>query len=63
VEYIAFDSHRHYTQARVESEDGQRVREVRVEHDRGALRAFLIRGMANLKQRRTGSYTIKGYSR
>lgn len=41
MQYIAFDSHRHYTQIRVESLDGAQVREARVEHDRGALRSFL----------------------
>ncbi len=41
MEYIAFDSHRHYTLARVESADGQRVREVRIDHERGGIRGFL----------------------
>lgn len=41
MEYIAFDSHRNYTQVRVESEDGGNVREARVDHRRGALREFL----------------------
>lgn len=41
MQYIAFDSHRHYTQVRVESPDGSGVREVRVDHERGELRKFL----------------------
>ncbi|MFQ5946431.1 MAG: IS110 family transposase [Anaerolineae bacterium] len=41
MQYIAFDSHKHYTLASVESEDGRRVREVRIPHERGALRRFL----------------------
>ncbi|MFQ5946867.1 MAG: IS110 family transposase [Anaerolineae bacterium] len=41
MQYIAFDSHKHYTLALVEREDGRTVREVRIPHERGALRQFL----------------------
>lgn len=41
MEYIAFDSHKKYTLARVEKPDGTQVRECRIEHDRGAITAFL----------------------
>ena len=41
MQYIAFDSHKHYTQARVEEETGGVAREVRIKHERGALREFL----------------------
>lgn len=41
MQYIAFDSHKRYTQARVERSDGTEVREVRIDHERGALRRFL----------------------
>ncbi len=38
---IAFDSHKHYTQARIEYRDGSGVRECRVEHKRGRIEMFL----------------------
>jgi transposase len=41
MEYIAFDSHKRYTQVRVEKADGTGVREARIEHRRGAIREFL----------------------
>lgn len=41
MQYIAFDAHKHYTLASVESEDGRRVREQRIPHERGVLRQFL----------------------
>lgn len=41
MEYIAFDSHKKYTQVRVEKADGTGVRECRVEHKRGAITEFL----------------------
>lgn len=41
MQYIAFDAHKHYTLASVESDDGRRVREWRIPHERGALRQFL----------------------
>jgi transposase len=41
VQFIAFDSHKRYTQACVETKEGGRLAEVRVPHDRGALREFL----------------------
>lgn len=43
MERIAFDSHKRYTLARVESEDGSRYREVRIEHTKGAILRFLGR--------------------
>lgn len=39
--YIAFDSHKHYTVARVEGADGTPIREAKIHHARGALRVFL----------------------
>ena len=42
-EYIAFDAHKRYTLASVVRPDGQRVREQRIAHERGALRSFLER--------------------
>ena len=41
MQYIAFDSHKHYTQVRVENEDGTGVQEGRIDHQRGAITAFL----------------------
>lgn len=41
MEYIAFDTHKHYTIASVERPTGEVVREVRLPHHRGAIRAFL----------------------
>ncbi len=41
MQYIAFDAHKRYTWARVERPDGGVVREKRIPHERGALRAFL----------------------
>lgn len=38
---VAFDSHKHYTQARIENRDGSGVRERRIEHQRGRIRTFL----------------------
>jgi len=41
MQCIAFDSHKHYTWALVETEKGKLVRERRIDHARGALRGFL----------------------
>ena len=41
MEYIAFDSHKHYTWVRVEDEQGRKRYEGRIDHERGALQAFL----------------------
>jgi transposase len=41
MNYIAFDSHKRYTLARVEKADGTLLKEARVEHDHGAIREFL----------------------
>jgi transposase len=38
---MAFDSHKHYTLARVEDADGRKVREARIAHERGALQEYL----------------------
>jgi len=43
MEYIAFDTHKHYTLASVARPDGQLVREQRIAHERGALQQFLER--------------------
>jgi hypothetical protein len=43
VEYIAFDAHKNYTLASVAQADGQLLREERIEHERGARQAFLVR--------------------
>lgn len=43
MQHIAFDSHKHYTLASVARADGQLVRESRIEHERGAIQAFLQR--------------------
>src|SRR5215468_1559699 len=43
MEYIAFDAHKRYTLASVVRPDGRLVREQRIVHERGALRAFLER--------------------
>lgn len=40
-QYIAFDSHKRYTLARVEAADGTKLTEQRIEHKRGAIRKFL----------------------
>jgi len=42
-EYIAFDSHKHYTLAEVERVSDGRVRQERIEHERGAIRRWLRR--------------------
>jgi transposase len=42
-EYIAFDSHKHYTLAEVENASGSWVRQERIEHERGAIRRWLSR--------------------
>ncbi len=42
-EYIAFDSHKHYTLAERETIRGGRVRQTRIEHKRGAIRRYLSR--------------------
>ena len=41
MESIAFDTHKRYTLASVQDEGGRIVREQRINHDAGALRAFL----------------------
>lgn len=41
MNYIAFDSHKRYTLASVEKPDGTRLKETRIEHDRGAIKRFL----------------------
>jgi transposase len=38
---IAFDSHKRYTLASVETEDGQLLKEERINHQRGEIRCFL----------------------
>ena len=43
MESIAFDAHKRYTLASVVRPDGQRVREQRIAHERGALQAVLER--------------------
>ena len=43
MEYLALDAPKHDTLAWVVTPGGQRVREERIEHDRGALRGFLER--------------------
>ncbi len=42
MNYIAFDSHKRYTLASVERAEGGILREVRVGHERGAIRKFLL---------------------
>jgi transposase len=41
MELIALDSHKHYTLARIESQDGKRFRELRVTHRPGAIQDLL----------------------
>ena len=41
MKIIAFDSHRRYTLARVETPDGQLLREERINHCRGDIARFL----------------------
>lgn len=43
MQYIAFDAHKRYTLASVERDDGRRVCEERIPHERGMLRQFLAR--------------------
>jgi hypothetical protein len=38
MEYIALDVHKKYTWARVESEQGERLFECRLSHDRGTIK-------------------------
>lgn len=42
MQYIAFDSHKHYTLASVEHLRGGIVAERRLPHERGALQGFLV---------------------
>lgn len=42
MNYIAFDSHKRYTLACVERAQGGILRELRVGHERGAIRKFLL---------------------
>ena len=41
MEYIALDAHKHYSVVSVEAPTGERLREARLAHDRGAIRTFL----------------------
>src|SRR5882724_12113510 len=41
LEYIAFDSHRHYTLAEREEQHSSLARQTRIEHCPGAIRSFL----------------------
>lgn len=41
MENIAFDSHKRYTLCSVEDSSGRRLEEVRIEHERGAIREYL----------------------
>jgi len=41
MEYIALDAHRNYSFASIESADGRRRREARVEHEPGSIHRFL----------------------
>jgi hypothetical protein len=41
MQIIAFDSHKRYSLASVETEDGRLVREERISHHRGEIRRFL----------------------
>ena len=43
MQNIAFDSHKRYTLARVESIDGHRHQEIRIDHSRGTIQRFLGR--------------------
>jgi hypothetical protein len=38
--YIAFDSHTHYTLARVKNAAGHQTADARIAHERGALKGF-----------------------
>jgi transposase len=42
MQYIAFDSHKHYTWALVQDKEGKLLREQRINHIRGALSQFLV---------------------
>jgi len=41
MQHIAFDSHKRYTFASVERPKGERLREARIDHERGAIHKFL----------------------
>lgn len=41
MQYIAFDSHKHYTWACVESVNGKKIQEAKIMHERSALQHFL----------------------
>jgi len=41
MQYIAFDSHKHFTYASVEEHTSRRIYDQRINHERGALKAFL----------------------
>ena len=41
AQYIAFDSHKHYTLASVEPQKGGEPKETRIAHERGAIQEFL----------------------
>ena len=42
MQYIAFDSHKHYTWALVQDKEGKVLREQRINHTQGALSQFLV---------------------
>jgi len=41
MQYIAFDSHKRYTLARVEGSEGGKAKECRIRHEKGSIREFL----------------------
>jgi transposase len=41
MQYIAFDSHKKYTLARVEAVEGGKAKETRIRHEKGSIRDFL----------------------
>jgi len=43
MEFIAFDSHKRYTLARVEQQNGQLLKEQRINHYRGNISGFLAK--------------------
>ena len=40
-QYIAFDSHKKYTQINVQDEEGNNLQDTRIPHTRGIFKAFL----------------------
>lgn len=64
MKIIAFDSHKRYTFARVEDQDGSKIQECRIEHRRGSIAGFLWQQPLGIKRifRNRHGFTQQGQS-